>query len=268
MPKEYQNEEIAMRIRQGEAALFSKLWEQNKPLLYAIGNKLYSKHQLRCAASGVDADDMKQACMLALWGAVNAYDPDKGFKLTAYYDRQFKRHFYEMLGFYKAKQPLDRADSLDAELPGTDDGFTLGDTIPDEYAAAEMATVEDRCYNEVLRERLDVAMNTLPARTRQIIQGRYYHGRTHEEMSHEYGISTVRAQQIERDGMAALRKYDRLHNGYLSVFLSDGFMILREPTEPEAALDKAQSAFERAEVLQAQNADLDYAEIVKRLLAI
>ena len=97
---------------------------------------------------------------------------------------------------------------------------------------------------------------------------RYYHGRTHEEMSHEYGISTVRAQQIERDGMAALRKYDRLHDGYLSIFLDDGFVVFREPS-PREVLQKTsvQSAFERAEVLQAQNADLDYAEIVKRLLA-
>ena len=163
---------------------------------------------------------------------------------------------------------MDHADSLDAELPNTENGLTLGDAIPDEYAAAEMEAVEDRCYNDVLHERLDVAMNTLPERTRQIIQGRYYHNRTFEDLAHEYGITGGWAQQLEQNGLNALQQYNRLHHGYLSVFLGDGIVIERESPKHEAAPGKVQSAFERAEALQKQNPDLDYAEIVRRLLAV
>ncbi|MER7486953.1 RNA polymerase sigma factor SigF [Streptomyces sp. NPDC126497] len=77
--------------------------------------------------------------------------------------------------------------SLDAELPGTDDGYSLGDALGAPDPALD--TVVDR---EAVRERLAA----LPERERAILYMRFFDDMTQRSIAEELGISQMHVSRL------------------------------------------------------------------------
>jgi DNA-directed RNA polymerase specialized sigma subunit len=116
------NEELAQRIQAGEHNLMAALWEQNTGIITLSALSLYNQYRERCASAGVELDDIIQISYFALCDAVQAYKPDRGYKLTSYYRYPLKNHFMALIGVRKSKRDaLNQGDSLNRPITGDDD---------------------------------------------------------------------------------------------------------------------------------------------------
>jgi RNA polymerase primary sigma factor len=106
--------------------------------------------------------------------------------------------------------------SLEAPVGEEEDSF-LGDFIPDEDALAPI----DAAMQSVFKDELDKALNTLPARERDVLKFRYGigsdHSHTLEEVGKEFNVTRERIRQIEAKALRKLRQQSRSKN--LKVFL-------------------------------------------------
>lgn len=88
------NEELAVRIKDGDTACTEKLWKNLYRLLYKIAAGIYTQKRERCAAAGVTLEDLLQECFFAMMyeelrRAVDSL-PDRERKIIRY-------HFYRGL---------------------------------------------------------------------------------------------------------------------------------------------------------------------------
>ena len=64
------NEEIAVRIQQGETGLYSLLWERVEKLVTLLAGRYYARSQVICARSGLELEDLIQAGYFAMLDTV------------------------------------------------------------------------------------------------------------------------------------------------------------------------------------------------------
>ena len=106
--------------------------------------------------------------------------------------------------------------SLEAPVGEEEDSF-LGDFIPDEDAPAPI----DSAMQSVFKDELNKALDTLPARDRDVLKIRYGlgSGRSHtrEEVGKEFNVTRERIRQIEAKALRKLRQQSRSKN--LRIFL-------------------------------------------------
>ena len=106
--------------------------------------------------------------------------------------------------------------SLEAPVGEEEDSF-LGDFIPDEDAPAPI----DSAMQSVFKDELNKALDTLPARERDVLKFRYGIGsdRSHtlEEVGREFKVTRERIRQIEAKALRKLRQQSRSKN--LKIFL-------------------------------------------------
>lgn len=215
------NEEIAQRIKAGEADLMGQLWEQTERLLkWMIDRELINIDKAeRAEAAGVTREDLYQEAYFALVAAVEAYDPETGFRLSSFMKYHVRNSVYKALGLRTKRARMDPsvgAYSLDAPLPagrkaeegGEDKSFIENYGDPDSSAPFE--AVEERDYREHLRRDLEESLADLSARESQIIRARYYEGQTLEEIGAQEGCGRERIRQIEEQALNRLRLMDRL----------------------------------------------------------
>lgn len=74
------NEELAIRIKNGEKELYTQLWENTYKLLYQKANSFYYSNTELCRSCGVELEDIQQTCYFALCDAVEAYKTDSEYK--------------------------------------------------------------------------------------------------------------------------------------------------------------------------------------------
>lgn len=98
--------------------------------------------------------------------------------------------------------------SLEAPVGEEEDSF-LGDFIPDEDAPAPI----DSAMQSVFKDELNKALDTLPARERDVLKFRYGIGsdRSHtlEEVGKEFNVTRERIRQIEAKALRKLRHPSR-----------------------------------------------------------
>ena len=106
--------------------------------------------------------------------------------------------------------------SLEAPVGEEEDSF-LGDFIPDEDAPAPI----DSAMQSVFKDELNKALDTLPARERDVLKFRYGVGsdRSHtlEEVGKQFNVTRERIRQIEAKALRKLRQQSRSKN--LKIFL-------------------------------------------------
>lgn len=203
------NEELAIKIKAGDTALYSVLWEQVKGFIYTAAYRFYTRFTDKCERCGVNQYDLIQSGYFALVDCVNAYKPETGYKLLSFIKYHLMNHFREALGMRTVKgqgEPLNGFyDSLDMEI--SENGNTLMEEIADQTAGEPFEESEHRVYNEQLREMLDKIMDTALTDTqRDIIIQRYYQGKTLKETGEMCGKTTERIRQIEHAGLRQMRK--------------------------------------------------------------
>ena len=125
------NEELAICIQNGESGLTSQLWDGMRGLVCLLSNRFYVQQRERCDAAGVTVDDLTQEGFLALLDAVKAYNPDDGYKLSAFLRFPLLNRFKAATGGREnhRKDPLNNFTSLDAPISDDGDGI-LADTVP------------------------------------------------------------------------------------------------------------------------------------------
>ena len=106
--------------------------------------------------------------------------------------------------------------SLEAPVGEEEDSF-LGDFIPDDDAPAPI----DSAMQSVFKDELNKALDTLPARERDVLKFRYGVGsdRSHtlEEVGKQFNVTRERIRQIEAKALRKLRQQSRSKN--LRMFL-------------------------------------------------
>ena len=208
------NEEIAQRIKAGEADLMGQLWEQTERLLtWMIDRELMSGEKAaRAEAAGVTREDLCQEAYFALVAAVEAYNPESGLKLSSFLKYPVRNVVNKAIGLRTERTRRDPAvGAVSMDAPLTEDGDTsLLEMIRDPDSSAPFESVEERDYREHLRRDLEESLADLSARESQVIRARYYEGQTLEEIGAQEGCGKERIRQIEEQALNRLRLMDRL----------------------------------------------------------
>jgi len=195
------NEEFAVLIQQGKTELYTELWEQTQKFFTMKASRFYYANQGLCDRSGIEFDDLLQACFLALCGAVRAYNPEAGYKLLTYATLQIKLAFRDLF----TADSLNKCSSLDEPLNEETD-TTKGEILPDEAAQQAFENATDGLYNEQLHAAVERAVNTLAEPEQRIIHARYYDELTYDAAAQALNTTKDTARSLEAKALHNLRK--------------------------------------------------------------
>jgi len=186
------NEELALHIQSGERELYNPLWEQNMGLMHRLAHRYegLGRHY------GLEYDDLLQCCYLALYRAVEAYQEEKGYKLTAYLAHSMRRVLRDYTNI-DGREECPIMDSLNRPIEQEDaDAAELGELIPDPAASAAFEDAVEREYTRQLHDDLEACLEQIEPEPAQVIRLRYWKG-----------LSPSPSQKkMERKGMVQLRK--------------------------------------------------------------
>jgi RNA polymerase sigma factor (sigma-70 family) len=195
------NEELARRIRAGEADLICQLWEQVRRLVFLLLSRFTAGREPAIARAGLTREDLEQESFLAFCDAINTYDSGRGYKFSVWLNYPLKKRINSALGLRTSRQDaMTGAASLDAE---TADGLTLLDALPDPASGQAFDNVLESVYREKLRADLDTCLDRLPPASRSVVKCRYFHRMTLRQAAAVTGVSYSWAREMERK---ALRK--------------------------------------------------------------
>ena len=187
-------------------ALLSVLWTQNTGLLAKIACGYWLKNTAACTRGGQTLDDLEQLAFFGLRAAAAAYDPEKGFKLSAYFKFACRKAFDDAIGRRtKYRDPLNLCLSFDQPI-GEDNGdeLTLGGTVADPVQAAELERAEAAIYTQQLRSALKKSLNTLPASERGALAA-WATGQSYAKCAAALHIDGAEARSRVQRGLAKLR---------------------------------------------------------------
>lgn len=243
------NEDIAVRIQNGEKELISELWNNTYKLLYLMSDKFYKRNTERCRACGVELEDIQQSCYFALCEAVRAYKQESEYKFTAYINYSFKNAVAALLNGGHRRQitdPLNKSISLDVPL-SEDAETTKADLLPDDAAEQGFENAENDIYNMELHEALEKAVQiACNSREADILRLMYWDGKTYQSIADTLNISVSyvgtthhRALRQLRHGRAILIlqpyadfiKTHAYHGTGLSAFRSSGISSVERIAE-------------------------------------
>ena len=186
------NEELVIRIQNGERELISELWNNNYKLLYLLSDRFYKRNAERCRACGVELEDIQQSCYFALYAAVQSFDIGTGYKFTTYINYSFKNAVAALLNGGHRRQitdPLNKSISLDVPL-SEDAETTKADLLPDDIAEQDFEDAENDVYNNELHEALEKAMQVAcNSREADILKLMYWDGKTYQSIADTLNIS-------------------------------------------------------------------------------
>ena len=186
------NEEMTVRIQQGETGLYSLLWERVEKLVTLLAGRYYARSQVTCARSGVEIEDLIQAGYFAMMDAVASFSAESGYKLTTYLNRHLLNQWTQMLGVKHGREkfdPLNRCISLESPIAGENKETALGDVIPDKAAEQAIESSFERVYAQQLHDVLESCLDTLKPTEADTIRGRFYRGETLKQIADRQGCT-------------------------------------------------------------------------------
>ena len=199
------NEELAVKIQQGERDLIPELWEQVERFVKLLADR---RLQRLPAGSGLESDDLYDAGYIAFMNAVERFNVERNASFITLLSMMLKTAFAEAGGYRSRRQqkdPLHHAVSLETPLTGEENYF-LEDVIPDDRASAAFEDTERQVYLEQLRNELENALSALPDQQSDIIRRRFYNGDTLHAISQDMGTTQERVRQVENQGLRSMRK--------------------------------------------------------------
>lgn len=203
------NEELALKIQNGERNLIPTLWEQVERFIYLKSENWYWQHEETCIRCGVALDDLKQVSYFAFLDAIRYYTSADGYKFLTYLVFPLRNRFNEACGIHtkaQAQRPLNRCKSLNAAVPGFEEGITYEDTIVDELAAEDFQRAEDGIYNEQARSVLMSVWQPSPRCRAPLFGTAILRGWTVEKAGEKVGLTYVQCRNRETEGLRKLRR--------------------------------------------------------------
>lgn len=197
------NEELAIKIQDGNSDLIIELWENVKKFIRVKAADQFNRMQGR---DGNEIEDFMQQGYFAFIYAVEHFDRNSGFKFLAYIKAPLQTAFAEASGYRTEKRdPLNNCISLDMPLDDSEGSDTLLSSVEDPANGIE--DIERKIWREQLKETILKALEALPDVQRAIIEDRYYKSKTIKEISQERDEPPDKIQREERKAL------DILHRG-------------------------------------------------------
>lgn len=195
------NEELALKIQNGDNSVIPQLWEQVERFIYKLALKWAGAYN----RPDITAEDLYQSGYFALLDAVQRFEYGRGDFLSVL-SFSLKNAFSDALKWRINRHPQDASFycvSLNAPVQGAEDA-TLEDNIPDDHDAFE--DVEERLYQEYVSKTCHEAVDSLSNRQRDVINLYFYQNRTQKDIASQLGISSQRVHQIISQGLRCIHE--------------------------------------------------------------
>ena len=182
----HSNEKLAMQIKLGDTGAILELWDHLENFI----DMRISQFMRYIHDAAIDGEDLKQAAYFALLRAVDYFDPDGEYRFITFFSKTLLKEFNITAGFTR-KQHI--VLSLDAEMPGVDDGVTLLEIQED--ATAQLPLFDILAYDwqlAALRSILE-ALEVLSDREKLFVWSLYFEGLTQEAAGERAGYSCRQA---------------------------------------------------------------------------
>ena len=201
--------ELAIQAKSGDMHAKEQLWEQVKRLVFQKLRYYFTRYARYFLNSGITWEDLEQEGYLAFLLALKAFDADKGWAFTTWLTFPLQNRMNELLCVRSGKikhMPLNGYISLDANQDQENNEYCLLDILEDPEAAEVFDHLENKMINAQLHQVLEDCLNHLEKRQERVIRGRYYEGKTLENISHEVSCSRSYVATLESKALRALRR--------------------------------------------------------------
>ena len=200
------NEELVIRIQDGETDLYRDLWENNKKLIIQImKNKLHSAI-LPCYIS---LEDLEQEMYFALCKAVKYYDRKKPYYFSTYLNYPILSVLNKLVFNDKS---IEKECSFNTKISDNDGKMIeKWDLVYDPDSNNAYKNIE----NEDMNDKVHQAVATLKDRERTAVELYYFHNHTYEEISVLLHVNRSRAGQIIKHAIRTLRRNPSINQANL-----------------------------------------------------
>lgn len=205
------NEELAMRIKSGETELMSELWSQVCRFVYKQANKFYVAYEDRCKNMGVEVEDLEQEGYIAIYKAVEGFDPSRNTTFLTYAGLCLKRAFFSACKMNYANwqgNMVRRASSLDAQAYADNEELSIGDTIADDEDIE--ASIVDKLYLESAGQDLHKAVAELREGWQDVLYAIYVRELSPSDYARELNVTRVVVNRKHRRALQTLRENESL----------------------------------------------------------
>lgn len=238
------NEELVSHIQSGSVEYIEPLWWQVERFVRSRAGAVAAVLSPRY---GVTFDDLYNCGFIAMTKAVETYRAGEGMSFISWLAYYLRTEFAAAAGYRTKKViTLNRCASLDAPLPGDDDGDTTrGDLIAD--PTEHYAAIEGEIYNTQLREVLEDVISDIDAEQREIIEQHYFHGIELTEIDKRSGAEKYTAKRKHDKALQSVRKkvFATAAGARLRAFVNDNVNDYRRVSVAEY-LHTGTSAVEKA----------------------
>lgn len=197
---------LVLAAQDGDKQCMSALWESVERFIRVQAKRRFV---VSGGAGGVELDDLCQSGFLALFDAVQRFDPEReNSSFLSLLVLCLKSVFNEVQGT-RHSDALQFAVSIDAQESDDDDDLTIADRVPDPAAQADFDAAEDAIFQAQLRKALKTALDCLPPARREIIKSRFFEGLTQKEIAQKRSITAGAVQAAEGEALRELRREAR-----------------------------------------------------------
>lgn len=191
------NEELVLKIQQGEQQYYNQLWDNTRKLLYRILNRELHKRTL---PNYMTSEDLEQELYFALCKAVGWYNPDKGYKFTSYLNYAVKN----MLASVIPLHPIQETSYNEPMFEDDHNPVEMIDYIPDSKNGIEDKI--DEIQSNEISETVRAAVSLLPINEKAAVYAHYLQNRTYISIAEQAGCSIELIRQRTNNGLRKLRK--------------------------------------------------------------
>ncbi len=197
------NEEIVMKIKNGEDNYINDLWLNVEKFITARAKMFYNNNESRCRHIGVEIEDLVQVGFFALMSAIEAFKND--YKFLTYLSYHLKNQFRSVckmryIGWQN--NPVYQSVSLDDKICD-DSETTFGDMLTDASDIVEDIVIKDR--QEHLEKDIKIAFSALTDRQIEVINGLYYEGLTFQKLADRLSVQKASITNIKKCALKRLK---------------------------------------------------------------
>ena len=214
---EMSNEDLAIRIADGEKELTLQLWLQVEKFIAVRAKSYFSACKLNGSIS-FEIDDLIQEAYFAMLAAVKYFNPELGSYISIL-DYCLKTAFAKVTGRMTSKQQNDGLKySFSGDIPVSDENDeTLINSIPSSENIEE--NVIDSIYNQQLHMALEKALGMLSSEQELILKSLYFENLTIKDLADMRGCTRANISDQKIKGLKALKENQSI-NG-LEKFLGE-----------------------------------------------
>ena len=202
------NEEIVIRIKQGEKELCSELWENVGRL---IGGLILRYSHNRTLPNDIDTEDLLQTGYFIMLAAVKAYDPTREYKFNTYLRFHVRHYVNTTINHGRRSGSGIKECSYNRTVAGDDGEETeMLELMQDESTLYEYEHLEATD----LQHHLWRAVAELSERLRFVIVRYYFKGESLGDIAKTEGVSVSNIQQRKNEALKQLRRCRELRSFY------------------------------------------------------